>query len=62
MSLVSTADPNVKRRRSSFARAAAADAFGGRYFGWREWGEFEDEHADDIEERGYSAIWSNRSQ
>ena len=31
----------LHRKQSNFARGIAASEFGGRYFGWREWGEFD---------------------
>ena len=59
VSLDSKVDLNVKRkRRAKFAEGIAADAFGGRYFGWREWREFDDLKPDDIDQRRYEAFWS----
>ena len=59
MEALSLKDFDVKReRRASFARGMAAEAFGGRYFGWREWAEFEDLDAETIERRRFAAVWS----
>ena len=48
----------VKRRRSAFAIAAAAEEFGGQYFDWRRWGEFEDRKPDQIERLRHAAGWT----
>ena len=48
----------VVKRRSSFAEGIAAEEFGGRYFGWRQWREFEDLDVEQLEARRYEAIWS----
>ena len=40
-------DRDVKRAK--FARGMAAEAFGGRYFGWREWADFVDLDVETIE-------------
>ena len=58
MSLVSITDINVKRRRSSFAEDIAAEELGGRYFGWRQWHEFEDLDVNQIEACRYETQWS----
>ncbi len=58
MKTVGTTGLDVKRLRAKFAFAAAAEEFGGRYFGWREWAEFEDQDVDQIEARRYEALWS----
>ena len=57
MEPVATTDRNVKRRRATFACAAAAEEFGGRYFGWREWAEFEDLNVEQIETLRCDALW-----
>ena len=33
---------NAEKRRAEFARLAAAEEFGGWYWGWREWDDFVD--------------------
>ena len=58
MDSLSLKDFDVKRRRSSFAEDIAAEEFGGRYFGWRQWHEFKDLDVDQIEARCYDARWS----
>ena len=44
MTKVNTADLNIKfdADYARFAGETAAEAFGGRYWGWRQWAEFED--------------------
>ena len=44
MNKLNTADLNIEfdADHARFAREAAAEAFGGRYWGWRQWTEFED--------------------
>ena len=46
---------HVKRRRSRFAEGIAAEEFGGRYFGWRQWREFEDLDVEQIVARRFAA-------
>ena len=58
MDSLSLKDFDVKRRRSSFAEDIAAEEFGGRYFGWRQWHEFKDLDIVEIEARRYEARWS----
>ncbi len=58
MSLVSTTDLNVKCCRSSFAEDIAAEEFGGRYFGWRQFHEVKDLDVVEIEARRIRAWWS----
>ena len=57
MQLVPKRDHVVKRRRATFASAAAAAEFGGKYFGWREWREFIDDTPEQIVELRFVA-WS----
>ncbi len=45
----------AKRRRSDFAREIAASEFGpGRFYGWRQWGEFQDATPAEIYERRWA--------
>ena len=48
---------STPKRRSSFARDIAAAEFGGRYHGWRDWGEFEDLDPETLAEKRIRAIW-----
>ena len=57
MDRVSKTGPNVKRRRSSSAEDIAAEEFGGRYFGWRDWGGFTDIHPKPLAENRRRVLW-----
>ncbi len=45
------------RRQSNFACGIAASEFGGRYFGWREWGDFTDIHPKALAAKRRRALW-----
>ncbi len=42
-------DVDRARHQPSFARGMAASEFGGRFWSWRQWGEFENFAPDNIE-------------
>ena len=45
------------KRRSSFASAVTASEFGGRYYGWREWANYQDIDPETLAEKRFRAIW-----
>ncbi len=45
------------KRRSSFASDMAASEFGGRYFGWREWGDFTDISSKALAAKRKQVMW-----
>ncbi len=49
------------KRRSSFASDMAASQFGGRYFGWREWGDFSDINPKTLDAKRKLALWRKSS-
>ncbi len=50
-------DIDRPRRQSNFARGIAASEFGGRYFGWREWGDFTDINPKTLAARRKRILW-----